>query len=69
MYNFFQMRFSGVFFVVILSLTVQMNLPLQLQTGHFFVSRQMYKISKGSIIFSRKSILTAEATRTSMWST
>ncbi len=28
-YNFFEMRFSG-FFVVILSLTVKLNLPLKL---------------------------------------
>ncbi len=37
------------FFVVILSLTVQINLPLK--TGHFFASGQTYKISRGSIFF------------------
>ncbi len=41
-------------FVVILSLTGQINIPLQLQTDHFCVSVQMYKISRGSnIVFPR----------------
>ena len=37
--------------VVILSLTVQINLPLTLQTDNFFVSGQTYKISRGSNTF------------------
>ncbi len=45
------MRFSEFFVVVILSLTVQINLPLKLHTDHFFVSGQTYKISRGSNIF------------------
>ena len=39
------------FFVVILSLTDQINLPLKLKTDHFFVSGQIYKISRGSNTF------------------
>ncbi len=38
-------------FSVIQSLTLQINLPLKLETDHFFVSVQMYKISRGSNIF------------------
>ena len=49
-YNIFDMRFS-VFFVVILSLPVQINPPLKLETDHFFVSGQTYKISRGSNTF------------------
>ncbi len=49
-HNFFEMQFSG-FFVVIL--TVQINLALKLSTGHFFVSGQTHKISRGSNIFFR----------------
>ena len=47
-YNIFKMCFSG-FFVVILSLTVQINLPLK--SDNFFVSGQTYKISRGSNTF------------------
>ncbi len=35
------------FFVVLLSLTVKINLPLKLWTDHYFVSGQTYKISRG----------------------
>ncbi len=36
---------------VILSLTVKINLPLKLDTDHFFASGQTYKISRGSNTF------------------
>ncbi len=44
------MRLFLDFVIVILSLTVQMNLPLKWLTDHFFVSEQTYKISRGSNI-------------------
>ncbi len=42
------MHFSGF---VILSLTLQINLPLKLETDNFFVSGQMYKICRESNLF------------------
>ncbi len=45
MYNFLKW-----FFVVVLSLTVKINLTLNVYTDHFFVSGQTYKISRGSNI-------------------
>ncbi len=34
---------------VILSITVKINLPLKLQTDHFFVSGQTYKIKSSQV--------------------
>ncbi len=48
--NFFEMRFSG-FVVVILSLTVQINLPLKLQTDHFLSVGKCTKSAGDQIIF------------------
>ncbi len=47
-HNFFLNGFFCIFLVVILSLTVQINLSLKLQTDNFFVSGKTYKISMGS---------------------
>ncbi len=46
--------FYRIFFVVvvILSLTVQINLPLKFKFYNFFISGQTYKISRGSNYFS-----------------
>ncbi len=48
------MRCSVFFIFFILSLTVQINLPLILYTDNFFVSGQMNKISRGPkvVVFS-----------------